>query len=159
MKYPCLPNYLRKKTNNKSFFYGIEADYIILFMTSVYFWNFEKFRPFVTFWRGFKYVISRSCFLIYSILTFFTTKNYRFSFILSIVLYCLWLTSVYFLIQPSLLLYNLFGTIWTLGVFPRSYLYILGSEVVLWKEMNLDYLIILIVLLIVLSKIYPSQKD
>ena len=26
MKYPCLLNYLRKKTNNKSFFYGIEAD-------------------------------------------------------------------------------------------------------------------------------------
>ena len=36
MKYPCLPNYLRKKTNNKSFFYGIEADYIILFMTLYY---------------------------------------------------------------------------------------------------------------------------
>ena len=42
MKYPCLPNYLRKKTNNKSFFYGIEANYIILFMTSVYFLIFSN---------------------------------------------------------------------------------------------------------------------
>ena len=59
-----------------------------------------------------------------------------------------------------LLLYNLFRTIWLLGVFflsPLKEIYWKWGDV-LWKEYFMDYLIILIVLLIVLSKIY-SKKD
>ena len=59
-----------------------------------------------------------------------------------------------------LLLYNFFRTIWLLGVFflsPLKEIYWKWGDV-LWKEYFMDYLIILIVLLVVLSKIY-SKKD
>lgn len=32
MRYPCLPNYSRKKTNNKSFFYGIDECLLLKFL-------------------------------------------------------------------------------------------------------------------------------
>ena len=98
MKYPCLLNYLRKKTNNKSFFYGIEADSFLSYHDECLLLKFLKIsfiRHFLT-WNK----ISNFSFMFSNLLHFDLFYNKK----LSISLY--FIDSFLFFLTYERLLFN-----------------------------------------------------